>query len=251
MNELLTTRTSPYSLLMLAGIGVSILLWTRMAKRDERLLVVYMGGLCGAFLGAKMVYVLAEGWLHFGAEDMWLQLATGKTIVGALLGGYAGVELCKKLTGYASATGDRFAIIAPMGIILGRVGCLLHGCCAGNVCEPAWYSLRDAAGVERWPAVPVEIVFNVLFLLVLLLVVRPRRLFPGQHFHLYLMAYGVFRFAHEGVRATPKVLGPLSGYQVACMALVILGVARYWQRRQFATQPGNRDPAAGPAHESA
>lgn len=218
---------------MLAGIGVSIFLWRRMARKDERLLLIYIGGLCGAFLGAKIVYVLAEGWLHFGAEDMWLQLATGKTIVGALLGGYAGVELCKKLTNYSSATGDWFAVIAPIGIIFGRVGCLLHGCCLGNVCEPAWYSLKDAAGINRWPSVPVEIAFNGVFLALLLFVLRPRRILAGQHFHVYLIAYGSFRFAHEAVRATPKILGPLSGYQIACVAMILLGVVRFWQRRHI------------------
>lgn len=221
---------------MLAGIGVSIFLWRRMARKDERLLLIYIGGLCGAFLGAKIVYILAEGWLHFGADDMSLQLATGKTIVGALLGGYAGVELCKKLTNYTSATGDWFAVIAPIGIIFGRFGCLLHGCCLGNVCEPAWYSLKDAAGIDRWPSVPVEIAFNAAFLALLLIVLRPRRILAGQHFHLYLIAYGSFRFAHEAVRATPKILGPLSGYQIACVAMILLGVVRFWQRRHIERQ---------------
>lgn len=243
MNPQLSIHPSPYGLLMLAGIGVSILLWRRMARRDERLLLIYIGGLCGAFLGAKIVYILAEGWLHFGADDVWLQLATGKTIVGALLGGYAGVELCKKLTNHTSSTGDWFAIIAPVGIIFGRFGCLLHGCCLGNVCEPAWYSMKDAAGVDRWPAVPIEIVFNILFLVVLFGVLRPQKCFFGQHFHLYLIAYGLFRFAHEAVRATPKILGPFSGYQIGCLALIGLGAARFWQRSQPDDHPGIQAPA--------
>jgi len=221
---------------MLLGIGVSLWLWSRLAKRDERLLLIYIGGLCGAFLGAKLVYVLAEGWLHFGREDFWRQLATGKTIVGALLGGYAGVELCKRFVGYRAVTGDWFAMVAPIGIMLGRIGCLLQGCCLGSICEPAWYSLQDHTGIGRWPAVPLELAFNGVFLLVVLLVLRPRRILPGQHFHLYLMTYGLFRLAHEAVRATPKVFGPLSGYQLAALALVLLGVARYWQRRQSARQ---------------
>ena len=228
----MNSAPSPYGLLMLAGIGVSIFLWTRMARRDERLLLVYLGGLCGAFLGAKLVYILADGWLHFGKEDMWLQLATGKTVVGALLGGYAAVELCKRVVGYRSTTGDWFAVIAPVGIILGRIGCLLHGCCRGNVCNPSWYSMKDQTGLDRWPAVPVEMAFNIMFVLVLFLVLRPRKLLPGQHFHVYLITYGLFRLAHEAVRDTPKVIGPLSGYQVAAAALVLLGMARYWQRRQ-------------------
>lgn len=217
---------------MLTGIGVSVLLWRRLAKRDDRLLMVYIGGLCGAFIGAKLLYLGAEGWLHFGEENMWIHLATGKTIVGALLGGYAGVELCKKFMGYTSATGDWFAVIAPVGIILGRIGCLLHGCCLGNECPATWYSVVDSVGVERWPAVPLEILFNATFLAVVLLVLRPRHILPGQHFHVYLIAYGLFRLAHEAMRVTPKIAGPLSGYQIGCIAMVILGVARFRQRRQ-------------------
>ena len=58
-------------------------------------------------------------------------------MLGALLGGYAGVEIAKKAIGYSAPTGDWFAIVAPVGIALGRVGCLRHGCCTGVVCSPA------------------------------------------------------------------------------------------------------------------
>src|ERR1700758_4513082 len=89
--------SSAYGWLMLAGIAISIIFWSRLARRDDRLLMVYVAALIGAFLGAKMIYILAEGWMHFGAPDMWLQLATGKSILGALLGGYAAVEIAKHL----------------------------------------------------------------------------------------------------------------------------------------------------------
>src|SRR5690348_14742350 len=98
-----TPQSTPYGWLMLGGIVVSIVLWSRIARRDERLVFIYIAGLMGAFLGAKLVYILAEGWLHFGQPDMWLQLATGKTILGALLGGYGAVELAKKFLGYREA----------------------------------------------------------------------------------------------------------------------------------------------------
>src|SRR5882672_10096222 len=109
---------SPYGWLMLAGIIVSICLWSRLARRDDRLLVVYIAALVGAFLGAKAVWFLSDGWRAFGAPDMWLQLATGKTILGGLLGGYAGVEVAKKLVNYRGVTGDWFALIAPIAITL-------------------------------------------------------------------------------------------------------------------------------------
>jgi phosphatidylglycerol:prolipoprotein diacylglycerol transferase len=122
---------------------------------------------------------------------MWLQLATGKSVLGALLGGYAGVEIAKKLVGYAGITGDWFAFIAPVGITLGRVGCLLHGCCLGKVCDSAWFTTRDSTGVPRWPAVPVEILFNIAAMLGFFLLRKNNKL-AGQHFHLYLIAYGIF-----------------------------------------------------------
>jgi phosphatidylglycerol:prolipoprotein diacylglycerol transferase len=55
---------------------------------------------------------------------------------------------------------------------------------------------------------------------------------PNQHFHLYLVAYGLFRFTHEFWRDTPQVFGPLSGYQIAALLLVMLGGVGFWRRAQ-------------------
>lgn len=216
--------------MMLAGIAVSIFFWSRLARRDDRLLLVYVAALVGAFLGAKLVYIFAEGWMHFGAPDMWLQLATGKSILGALLGGYAAVEIAKRIVGFLGVTGDWFSLIAPLGIVLGRIGCLLHGCCLGKQCEPAWFTLRDVAGTPRWPAVPVEILFNLIAIAAFFILRRQRRL-VGQHFHLYLMAYGTFRFLHEFLRDTPRVAGSISGYQFAALAVFALGLWGFMHRR--------------------
>ena len=214
---------------MLAGIALSIVLWSRVARRDERLLFIYVAALVGAFLGAKIVYLLAEGWLDWNEPDRWRRLATGKTILGALLGGYAAVELAKKLLGYRSATGDWFALSAPGGIILGRLGCLLHGCCPGQVCERHWYTVNDVEGVARWPAVALEIIFN-LIAIGALFILRRRQILSGQHFHLYLIAYGLFRFVHEFMRATPRVLGPLSGYALAALLVAGWGMFAFARR---------------------
>ena len=226
-----TAPSTAYGWLMLAGIFVSIALWSRVARRDSRLVLIYVAALAGAFLGAKLIYLAAEGWLHWHDEKRWLILATGKSITGALLGGYAGVEIAKRLLGYRGVTGDWFAIIAPVGIMLGRIGCVLHGCCLGVECQPAWFTVNDAAGVARWPAAQVELLFNAVVLAALAFL-KWRKLMPGQLFHLYLIAYGLFRFAHEFARDTPQILGPLSGYQLAALALVVLGGVRFRGRQK-------------------
>jgi phosphatidylglycerol:prolipoprotein diacylglycerol transferase len=229
------THSTAYGWLMLAGIVVSIALWSRLARRDDRLVLIYIAALAGAFIGAKLVYLGAEGWLHWHDKDRWLELATGKSIVGGLLGGYLAVEMAKRFLRYSNSTGDWFAIVTPLSIVLGRVGCILHGCCLGRECDASWYTMNDAAGIPRWPAALVELLFNA-FALVAVLVLRKRRILMGQHFHLYLMAYGVFRFFHEFLRDTPQILGPFSGYQIASLGVVLLGLMGFIGRQKRTTR---------------
>ncbi len=223
----------PYSLLMIAGIAISLIFWMRLAREDSRRLFIYLSALAGAFFGANVAYIAADGWLHFGEPDMWLQLATGKTILGALLGGYLTVEVAKHALGYRRTTGDWFAIIAPLGITLGRIGCLVHGCCAGRVCNASWLAFKGGNGIARWPAVPGEIAFNALALIAVL-TLRKWKILPGQHFHLYLIGYGVFRFFHEFARDTPRLFGSWSGYQFGALAVAGFGAARFWARAHSA-----------------
>jgi phosphatidylglycerol:prolipoprotein diacylglycerol transferase len=235
--------SSPYTLLLAAGIVVSLVIWLRLVRQEPRLFAVYVGALLGAFTGAKIVYLLAEGWLFWDSPERWLILATGKTVLGALLGGYAGVEIAKKLNGYNLPTGDLFAIVAPIGIVLGRIGCLLHGCCLGQVCAPHWWTLPDAHGMDRWPAVPLEILYNLAAALIFLLMRRNRTL-PGQLFHLYMIGYGTFRFLHEFLRATPRIELGLTGYHFASLACIALGTWRFLQRQRDSSIP--QSPAINP-----
>ena len=219
---------------MLAGIAVSVAFWARLARRDDRLLLIYVAALVGAFLGAKLAYLIVEGWMDFGQPNMWWRLATGKSILGALFGGYVAVELAKKWAGYRGVTGDWFALIVPVAIVIGRVGCLLHGCCLGRACEEAWFTLRDGSGVPRWPAVPVEILFNLVMIGMFFVLRRGGKL-VGQHFHVYLISYGLFRFAHEFLRDTPRVDEGVSGYQLLALGLAAFGVAAFVRRSRSAT----------------
>jgi phosphatidylglycerol---prolipoprotein diacylglyceryl transferase len=244
---MLQYHSTAYGWLTLAGIFVSIFLWSRIARRDNRLVLIYVAALAGAFLGAKIVYLAAEGWLHWRDANRWIVLATGKSITGALLGGYAAVEAAKRLLNYREATGDWFAVIAPLGIMLGRVGCIMQGCCLGRVCAPSWFTMNDASGAARWPAALVELLFNALMLGVALLM-RRRKVLPGQHFHIYLMAYGTFRFAHEFARDTPRILGPFSGYQIAALGVAMLGAVGFWIRMSQSKGMANTLPLSASQH---
>jgi phosphatidylglycerol:prolipoprotein diacylglycerol transferase len=91
--------------------------------------------------------------------------------------------------------------------------------------------LNDAQGIPRWPAVPLEFFFNALLLGAAFLL-RSNPFFKGQLFHLYLVAYGIFRFSHEFLRDTPPILLGLSGYQYAAIAITLLGGIGFWLRNR-------------------
>ena len=213
------TGSPVYALMILVGITIGVVFWIKQGRDDPRIPLIYFGGLVGAFAGAKLAFLLAEGWLYLDDPNRWLLWLSGKSIMGALPGGWLGVELTKKALGYTAITGDKFALLIPIPLALGRLGCLHAGCCPGLM-------IRDF----RWPAVPVELGFQLVALGVLLQL-RRFRILPGQHFHLYLMAYGLFRFGHEFLRATPKVLLGLSGYQWIALATVAAAAVAFARRR--------------------
>lgn len=235
------TGSPIYVVTTLAGIVVTALLWKWLSRlqnarehraRDGRLPYIYAAALCGAFVGAKLAFLLAEGW-HF--RDSWPVLVSGHSITGALLGGTVAVEAAKKVLGYARATGDLFAVTVPLAVAIGRIGCLAAGCCLGVECSAehadAWWAMADAHGHARWPSPVVEMAFNVGFAAWALAAWR----FDwqrDQRFNLYLIGYGAFRFAHEFVRDDARWVGRFGGYHVVALAILAVGVAMYCLRRR-------------------
>ncbi len=182
---------------------------------------VGVGALVGAVVGAKLGMVLFEP-----ASSMAALLGralsfdfTGKTVVGGLFGGYAGVELTKRLVGVTHSTGDAFAVALPLAQALGRVGCLLHGCCWGAVTSAPW--AVHLHGADRHPVQLLEAGLLVV-LATWLWRIRLRPLPSGHLFRRYLVGYAVIRFVMQLLRADPvRVIGPLDAVQWLCLLAAV------------------------------
>lgn len=217
-----------------AGLGVlSFVLstlvagrWVRRADagpRGQDLAIIWFAALGGAFLGAKLAFLVAEG---LAERTTLAGLIGGRSIAGALLGGYGSVELAKRLVGWRRPTGDLFAVTVPLSLTIGRVGCVLADCCQGIACEGTWFTVLDHDGTPRWPAAQVELLFNAAFLAWAVWAGR-RGWQRDQRFHVYLIAYGLFRFGHEFLRDDPRWFGAFGGYHAVALALVALGAWRH------------------------
>src|SRR3972149_533461 len=99
-----------YILIMAAAIvtGIVIARGTQAAlpllPREK--FFIGLGAFCGAMIGAKLPFVLAD-WEGFLSGAAWF--ANGKTILCGLVGGYFGVELAKWQLGIHIKTGASFA----------------------------------------------------------------------------------------------------------------------------------------------
>lgn len=94
-----------YTFMVLAGILIGALGWWRLWKSDPRLSVIGFSGMVAAFAGAKVAFLLSEGWRHFDDPNRRWIWASGKSGIGAVPVGWAGVELAKTFTGYSLGIG--------------------------------------------------------------------------------------------------------------------------------------------------
>jgi phosphatidylglycerol:prolipoprotein diacylglycerol transferase len=154
----------------------------------------------------------------------------GLSIWGAVLGAALGCWIYCKIT--KIKIGYVFDIVAP-GIIMaqaiGRLGCLMNGCCYGipttlpigmEYTNPL--SLGYGAGFT-YPTVPFEIIFNV-FAFVLLFKLRGRVKPAGSLFLIYLSLYAVWRLGIDFIRDGNPFLFGLHQAQVISIIILLFAV---------------------------
>jgi prolipoprotein diacylglyceryltransferase len=213
------------------------------------MLFIVAGGLVGAAVFAR--YGLVFRYLQDASEPTLSGFIRfgGRTLLGGLAGGYAGVVVTKRFIGYRRPTGDILAPGVALGMAIGRLGCFL-GERPGTVTSLPWgvrVPPNAAPLIPRCPAceshasMHPSFLYESLFLLVasraLLVVVRRRRLplpwmVEGDAFKAFLLTYAVFRFFVEFVRGNPVMAFDLSGSQLIVLPSSIV-LALYFVRRRL------------------
>jgi prolipoprotein diacylglyceryltransferase len=148
---------------------------------------------------------------------------SGKTIIGALLGGTICVEYVKWRTGIRRRTGDLFAIPITIGIAIGRVGCLLAGNQDDTYGVPTSlpWGINLGDGIPRHPVQIYEVVAMVLLAILLSRIKQPQ-FYEGDRFRVFMLAYLTWRLLVDFLKPGVTLAG-MTALQWACA----FGVAWY------------------------
>lgn len=245
---------TPYTICVLIGTLLSVLivfLIGRKMKLDYNdLFWMGVSAAVGAFLGAHILYFLTmlpdfiKGLQTSPAIDVGdffykiFIAASGLVYYGGLLGALAGICICARVRkiifrrNYLNA----FVIVFPFFHFVGRIGCVLTGCCYGIEYHGPFaiqYSQKvitegvndHIADFPRFPVQPLEALCELLLFVFLLLVWRKKKesvsLVPC-----YLLPYAVIRFADEFLRGDDirGFWGPLSTSQWIAVIIFIVTI---------------------------
>ncbi len=205
-------------------------------------------------LGARLAYILQE-WDFYAKHpsELWTFKFAGLTSFGGVIAGILTMVVWSKVHKWpVRSLLDVIAPAALVGHAIGRVGCLLNGCCYGGQCSPGLPWGIHVNGIEV-PMHPAQIYDSLMVLAAFgfLLWIEKRHLMRGQLFALGLTLYSLSRFIYEFWRAgtdaqvnaglaSSTYWGTLPITQAQAMAavLVIVGLALFvtWRKPAHAQQ---------------
>lgn len=165
-------------------------------------------GLLIGIIGARILFVLLD-WGNFARNPLTIFRIWegGLSLHGGMLFGILFlIYYCRKHKLSLLAVGDLCAPSWAIAYAIGRIGCLLNGCCYGGVCDLPWavrFPDESHPGALTPPSHPTQLygtLFNIgFFILLVLWEKRPRR--DGELFFGYIAMYGFYRFIVEMFRA--------------------------------------------------
>jgi phosphatidylglycerol:prolipoprotein diacylglycerol transferase len=180
-------------------------------------------------IGARVFYIIQE-WDYYSrnTSQIFSWQFAGLTSFGAIAFGLLGYYIWTRLAHRSFVR--LLDLIAPPFLVahaIGRVGCLLNGCCYGGPAHVPWaIHVSERAGLYH-PAQIYDSLMNLVGVGVLLLAER-KGISYGKSTSLGMIAHGTARFIYEFWRAgtTSTTIGHswMTDGQAAALVLVACGV---------------------------
>jgi phosphatidylglycerol:prolipoprotein diacylglycerol transferase len=246
-------KIHPHLIFETAAYAIAFRIYLVMRKRagdaldDGNRWWIIASATMGAMVGSKLLYWCEDPALTLAHWREPAYLMSGKTMVGALIGGLFAVELAKQILGIKRRTGDLFAVPLCLGIAIGRIGCFLTGLedhTAGIATSLPW-GVNFGDGTPRHPTQ----LYEALFALALGGYLWRRMQLPsvpGDIFKTFMVAYFAFRLACDFLKPDVRVFLGMSSIQLACVAMLIYYSEdlRRWLSPRDRSLPAAPNPAS-------
>jgi prolipoprotein diacylglyceryltransferase len=232
--DFLGLRLHPHPVFETLGYFTGARVYFKVRRRGEDVppleaaLWLLVGCIFGAWAGSKLL-AWAETPRHYLelARTDPLGLLGGKTIVGGLLGGWAGIEIAKRRLGIGRSTGDAFVWPLALGTAIGRLGCFFTGLSDhtyGTATSLPW-GVDFGDGIARHPTQLYESAFVLALAGAIGRGCRGRDLPAGARLRLYFAGYFAFRFLVEFIKPRETPVPGVSAIQLASAAGAVLSLA--------------------------
>jgi len=239
-----------FGVAMIAAFVVAVVLARRRAPRygipSSKVWDLSFWVLIFGVLGARLGFILQE-LPHYreNPSELFSPKFEGLTSFGGMIAGFLVVWIWCRIQRISMASIlDVFAVPFLVAHAIGRVGCLLNGCCYGGPTELPWgVQVIGLPGLYE-PAQLYDAFMTLIGAGVLSLIEKKKDLASGQSFGLMLVVYGMSRFIFEFWRAgsSSTYWGSLPITQAHAMALVLItcGVLVFVFSRRYATRAAHR-----------
>jgi len=178
-------------------------------------------------IGARIFYVLTNlgDYLKNPLEMVMLQQGGLSWFGGLILGAAAGIAYIKYKKLPLLKVLDLMSPFVALSQSIGRIGCLLNGCCFGK--ESAYGLYFPVHGKVLIPT-QMYSSLTLLFIFIILRTLQERPHKQGYVFLTYLALYSVARFFIEFWRAdNPAIILTLTLFQVLSIALFCLALSGF------------------------
>jgi len=202
----------------LIGLQLAFVRSRRIGLDPNRILDLGVYVIIAALVGAKLL-LLATDFTYFRThpEDLLALARSGGVFYGGLIGAVLVAFWYIKRHGLPLwTTCDMFAPGIALGHVIGRLGCLMAGCCYGRPTSVPWAitftdpfaasNVGTPLNVPLHPTQLYEAGAELLILGVLLATERRGRPFPGRTFWSYILLYSISRFIIEFYRGDDRGL---------------------------------------------
>jgi len=202
-------------LALLVGITIYVFQLRKDGIKSSNAFYIALFGIVGGTIGAKLPLIFMY-WNEINSNTNSISaVLQGRTIVGGLIGGTISVLIAKRVFNIKERMGNQLVVPIAVAMAIGRIGCLLRGCCYGKQTNLAW-GIDFGDHILRHPTQIYEIIFDII--MVIYLSIRKRKgVEPGQLYSVFLNGYLGFRFLLEFIRVEKVSFIGLTDFQILCI----------------------------------